>query len=417
MYKKRILDEKWFSQFSQIGLFSIVDFFVGDPLERKQQKKKFLTDKIRNPELDYPKITAVFLNNTKIQLVELLKKIKNEELNKLIKQSYTKLIEEKLAHLEILNAVNAADDIKFNELTINEFGKPSPDVLSRLIPSVFDMLGQASASKNKLVQQACDQLKQVISNISQHADPILKSFVPQEEATVESKQIKDRFEKAFVEYGIENWNTVIDIDNLNSFININQKEQTVFIPSSRNISPLHLEALVKHEIGVHIRRRINAEKQAFKLLTIGLDHYLKGDEGLSKYEEIKIFPSSFNSTVEIYLGISLIHGLGRAKMDFRDIYEFFYSYYLVSRHSESNITTDDAENYSWVRAEKFFRGTTGQSKGICFTKDLIYLHGYLDILEVLKKHPEEEKRFLVGKYDPANKFHRQVLDELKISLV
>ena len=279
------------------------------------------------------------------------------------------------------------------------------------------MLSQASTSKNKSVQQACDQLRQVISNIPQHSDPILKSFVPQEEPTVESKQIKVRFEEAFSEYGIENWNIVIDFDNLNSFINISQKEQTVFIPSSRKISPLHLEALVKHEIGVHVRRRINAEKQAFKLLAIGLDHYLKGDEGLSKYEEIKIFPSSFNSTVEIYLGISLIHGLGGAKMDFRDIYEFFYNYYLVSRHGESNLTTDDAENYGWVRAEKFFRGTTGQSKGICFTKDLIYLDGYLDILEVLKKHPEEEKRFLVGKYDPGNKFHRQVLDELKISMV
>jgi hypothetical protein len=113
------------------------------------------------------------------------------------------------------------------------------------------------------------------------------------------------------------------------------------------------------------------------------------------------------------MGIALICGVDGTKRNFRDIYEFFVQYFTLQR-------TDDGgeelsiQDLAWRRTVKLFRGTTGQNAGFCFTKDLVYADGYIDIVQALLDHPTEENRLFAGKYDPANEFHRELLDDLGI---
>ncbi|MBI4121781.1 MAG: DUF1704 domain-containing protein, partial [Parcubacteria group bacterium] len=222
--------------------------------------------------------------------------------------------------------------------------------------------------------------------------------------------IQQAFKQALAAHKISGWKIRLDEQNLNAFVHINQEKKELVLPTRRTLTQRHLEALVRHEVGVHIRRSVNAQKTKLQLLTIGLDHYLRGEEGLAKYEEMRTLPSSF----EIYLGTGLIKGVDGRKRDFRETYEFFKQYYLASQFHHDEVSAQQAADESWTRTEKFFRGTTGQSAGICFTKDLMYLEGYLSIVQTIKDHPEEEKRFFAGKYDPSNAFHRQVLDEIGV---
>jgi hypothetical protein len=49
------------------------------------------------------------------------------------------------------------------------------------------------------------------------------------------------------------------------------------------------------------------------------------------------------------------------------------------------------------------------------TRDIVYREGNIGVWRVVKNNPEEERRFSVGKYDPANPRHIWILEQLGIS--
>lgn len=59
---------------------------------------------------------------------------------------------------------------------------------------------------------------------------------------------------------------------------------------------------------------------------------------------------------------------------------------------------------------RILRGTTGLNQGMCFTKDHIYLSGYVDLLPYLKTDNNFYKFALQGKFDPLNKSHVELVD-------
>lgn len=408
------IDARWFEKYQEIEDIQITDFLVGDPKKRKKAKAIFLSGDSDAPALEYPKLETLGVPSIEQQLNTLRREIVEQETNQAVVLAYQQLIDEKLLHLQLLEAAKTQNDHLFKQKTEEAFGVPRPKLLSRLVPHLQSMVLQAKESSFDL-SVSIQAVEAVIKGLeADQQNAIAPVFKLKEIEDIGADQIFDRLSKALEEYGVRGWRIEMDEESVNPFVNINSAKKEIRIPRARKISKQHLEALVVHEIGVHARRSQHAEKTKFQLLTIGLDHYLKGDEGLSKYEEFKVFPQSFNSTIEIYLGISLIYGLGGLPRGFREIFDFFKHYHVVSNFDRV-ITIDQANDYAWTRAEKFFRGTTGLSKGICFTKDLLYLEGYLGILDVLQHHPEEERRFFVGKYDPANESHRRILDAFFIS--
>ena len=413
--RQSFIDQKWFQPFRKEAGFSFTDYFIGDKKRRAKEQKRFLAGDVENPELDYPLLETFAIEKRETNLLALREEILLSEPHPLIQEAYKRVIDERLSHLRMLKATRDRDDRAFDAMTIKEYGLPSERWLKHLVPHIKSLIKQAKASHHPGIENSIGFLETLVSRLpAAKTSAIIPNFVPESDHFLSAKEIKKRFLLAFKRYGIKGWNVVIDKDSPRAFIHISQKDKKVVVPVSRTLSPQQLEALMLHEVGVHVRRNINAQKTNFQLLTTGLDHYLKGDEGLAKYEEARVFPPAMNASVRIYLGICLIKGLDGKKRNFREIFEIYRNYFYVYHFNRLDVEEEEANDRAWRRAVKFFRGTTGQSRGICLTKDLYYLEGYAGILETLKKYPKEKNRFFCGKYDPANPFHRELLDALDI---
>lgn len=412
--KNKYKDAVWFKKFIDIEQFSYTDLLILDSKLKQEQKELFLNNEIENPQFTYHLLENFNFEERRQRLSDLSREITKNESNQFIKEAYVRLIDEKLNHLSLLEMSKLGDDEGFAEISSKEFGDFRESSLMRLIPYVISSVDRAEKSGIDEVVMSAKKLKEVIKFLPSNSDSLIPEDMRVETEDVGAQEMEERFRRSFEEYGVQDWDIRVDRENVNAFVHVDQKTKTLVIPASRKLSKSHMEALVKHEVGVHIRRRGNAEKTNLQLLTIGLDRYVKGDEGLGKYEEYQVLPSTFLSTVQIYLGIALIRGIDGKKRGFRDMYNFFQDYYRVTEFEKDDFSTEKNNDLTWRRTEKLFRGTTGQNKGICLTKDLLYLEGYLGIVETLKQFPQEQQRLFVGKYDPANEFHRLVLDELGI---
>ncbi len=407
------IDNVWFERLMQHGKLSLPAAYLQDPQKRAEQKKLFFSGEVRNPTLDYPSLGTFDIENRMNKLRSLHDDVEKNEPLGFVKDAYMRSIQERLTFFEMLESTINRDFEKFNRLNEFAFSRPSDEITARIIPHVLDMIAQAEASNNALAVEAAQKLKELIKNIpADHDNALFGDYIHIEHERVSAKQISERFKTSLKENGIDDWRVKIDKHSLSSSIRINNSHRIIHIPATRTTNVVHLEALVRHEIGVHILRSKGAENGVLQLLTVGLDNYIRGDEGLSKYEEHQVFPSAFNVTLEMYLVTALVKGANGKPMDFRDAYEVFYNYYLVSKHGKSDLSEQSARSHGWRRASKLFRGTDGQQTGICFTKDLVYLHGYLDLLKVIEENPDEQSRFYSGKYDPSNEFHIHVLNEL-----
>lgn len=405
------IDKIWFDKLSAITAFSLVGKLAGDPKERRAQKKLFLSGQIDHPTLSYPRLAVFNIDNTRGQFESLKAEIVDSSASELIKKAYVLYIDEKLIHLAILDATKNGDDKTFARLVALELDVPSLDVLGSLKLHVQDMISQARDSGNILSITASDYISDLICNIPTSENSVFEKFVHEPDSDINAIDICRRFNTELEAGRIHGWHAIIDHDSRYSSIVIDKNSNRIIIPQHRVVNAVRLEALVKHEIGVHVVRRVNAKESPLLLLSCGLDHYLKGEEGLAKLEEHALCPSSMNSTIEIYFAISLATGLTGLHWNFSEVFNFFQNYYLTAHCNKRGLSKHNAQNYAWNRTIRLFRGTTGASSGICFTGELSYMHGYLALQALDATHPEEKQRYFCGKYDPANPVHRELLDE------
>ena len=74
-----------------------------------------------------------------------------------------------------------------------------------------------------------------------------------------------------------------------------------------------------------------------------------------------------------------------------------------------------ADTLAYNRSVRVFRGTDGKTPGVCFTKDMIYREGNIDIWNLVGEDPDAAMQFSVGKYDPSNPEHLALLSRLGIT--
>ena len=179
---------------------------------------------------------------------------------------------------------------------------------------------------------------------------------------------------------------------------------------------MRLKALIEHEIGTHVARREKGERTKLKLLGLGLDRYLKGEEGIATYQEQKIEGANDFSGFDGHFAISLASGIDGKKRNFREVFDILKNYYFIkSKKQTTEGAWESAENSAWSRCIRTFRGTSCQTPGACFTRDIAYREGNIGVWNVIKNNPEEIKRFSVGKYDPGNPRHIWILEQLNIT--
>jgi uncharacterized protein (TIGR02421 family) len=160
----------------------------------------------------------------------------------------------------------------------------------------------------------------------------------------------------------------------------NTKNKTLFINSNRDFSESDVKRLIVHEIGTHITRAENSGKRKYKMFRFGFPGYLETEEGLAAYNEYKgglLSPRILKN----YAGRVLANHLS-IKNSFNAVYNHLLEYF--------------PRNDAWILTLRSKRGLTDTSKPGAFTKDHIYLKGFLKVKNFAENGGDMEKLY-VGK--------------------
>jgi uncharacterized protein (TIGR02421 family) len=138
----------------------------------------------------------------------------------------------------------------------------------------------------------------------------------------------------------------------------------VRLRANTGFSEYDLEQLLQHEAFVHSLTAINGGCQPFQCFSLGAPRTTGSQEGLATFAEMVTGVMDINRLERLALRVVAIdHALNGA--DFIEVYRFFLS-------------VGQTETESFNSAMRIFRGVpvTG---GSAFTKDVVYLHGLMEV--------------------------------------
>ena len=110
----------------------------------------------------------------------------------------------------------------------------------------------------------------------------------EDEKEYRADEIKVAFEEYLQNKQIDGWQVIVDREGKYKAVNVSQEKKAVNIPESRKLKYSDLLARMEHELGTHVLRRGKGEISKLKTLGLGLDRYLKGEEGIATYAQQKI---------------------------------------------------------------------------------------------------------------------------------
>lgn len=417
------LDDKWYERFKELASFEDYEYLTGDKETRNLHKGLFLAGFIENPILDYPELERLDFEEKEKKLIALKNEIVNQESNPIVRQLYRWRINEKIAELRMLKEAGKGNDNKFLKYSCFIYGKPEKEIYEYTIWQVKNLIDKKLFDADLETQKAAQRLnKELFKSLAENETtikpedfnlPKIKST--KGEAEYQAEEIKHAFEEALERYKISGWEVVVDNTGRFSSINTSQEQKNVNIPQTSKLKETELQALIEHEIGTHVVRREKGERTKLKLLGLGLDRYLKGEEGIATYREQEVEGANNFSGFDGHFAISLATGIDGRKRNFREVFNILKDYYFIQSKKSKEEALKSSVNSAWNRCIRTFRGTTCKTRGACLTRDIVYREGNIGVWNVIKNNSDEARRFTVGKYDPANPRHIWILNQLGIA--
>ena len=243
---------------------------------------------------------------------------------------FGKLLKEKT--IEMLNKINllkSTGTSSFSPNSIKLYGKPSPDLVKHA-KKFLDLEDEAvSAGYNGI--------------------SAIKKFL-------------DSFVMQGMKWQVKQKEMVVGAS-------FNVSKNILYINKSRKFTDHELKRLIVHEIGTHITRAENAKKQRYKLFLIGFPDYLATEEGLAVFNEEKAGLLT-NKIVKNYAGRVVAVDLA-----LKNSFSTTYTSLLES------FSKDDA----WNLALRAKRGINNTAMPGAYTKDYLYLKGYYDVKNFVKR--------------------------------
>lgn len=437
--KKEAVDQNWYERFEKIGSFQAYEYLDGDKEYRKRERSLFLSGEKENPTLDYPELDLGKIDSVDANLEILKKDILEQEDNSVVRQVYRWRINEKIAEIRMLRASANGDMKRFERYSEFIYGRPSPEIFSYTVRGIRTIAKAWVGSENTAASAAASDilsslpeaealgsdiappdLKTVLRGKNQTESDLGEIFNIQRESneTLDASAIKDAFTLALEQIKAEGWVAEISTSSKTG-ISVNHEKKAVVIPESKTLTVKRLRELITHEIGTHTLRRINGERSRLRLLGLGLDRYEAAEEGIATVREQSLREKASDfSGLDGYLSVSLAKGLDGTPRDFRGVFMILKKYFLllnISNGLDLEAAQEKADESAWNRCVRTFRGTDCKTKGICFTKDIIYREGNIAVWDIISKNQPEMTRFNIGKYDPSNMRHLWILEQLNIT--
>lgn len=114
-----------------------------------------------------------------------------------------------------------------------------------------------------------------------------------------------------------------------------------------------------------------------------------------------------------YLAACLAVGVDGTPRDFRAVFSLMTDYYTL-KFKEDAVVNKAPFRAAWDVCVRIFRGTTGQTAGCIYTKDIVYMEGNIGIWNLLSEKPHVFESLFVGKFNPLLNRHVRSLQTLEI---
>lgn len=293
------------------------------PANLKGEQKKFCRLKNYNPQFRYPHLTESLKNTN-----QLIKQIQINvsplgQIFYLKKQEFIKI-------LSLLQ--NIGQDKKFCQASIELFQKPSPN----------------------LIRQAKSIIKHAITA---YQSPYCEMLTDTE--------IQNCFNQIFNQLNLP-WQAKI-IKTLLAQLTTQYFGRKIKIKKGIKLNKEEIKCLINHEL-VHIFRYENGCLQPYKIFSSGLANYLVWEEGLACYHES--LQDCFSQRLCLFAARVLAAHLAQR-------YSFCQTYQKLIQH---NLLPEIA----WTTTMRAKRGLKNTALPGAFTKDHLYLKGYLSVKKYLK---------------------------------
>lgn len=408
------------------------------PSNQRVQKKRFYdTGKI---DLAYTLTEQLSLAVQQAELDEMRMHIDQSTATNTVKDLYRAKFAEQQKVIDILDAVAKQDDHSFHAASRDLYGAPDPKlfwVVVNQINNRFNSLIAKVDPKRKTLHRAHTTWKEYFQTLNQPENigvyhlPIYNGiYIPHDYEVDSAEKIHRMFSDYLEEQNINNWVVQIDHPGARTAFGVNQSTKVISIPHDsdlllrkRVLTKVSLQALLTHEVGVHVVRRENGDASPLALLGVGLDDYLRAEEGIATLAEQLITGTSQYSGEIGYFSIGAAMGILGNSLAFPDLYTVLYAYYILSI-ADKQLETEGfyeleelqmtATDHAWNRAVRVYRGSTGNTAGSVYTRDIIYLEGNKRMWSLLDSEATIHPQWLAGKYDPTNPQHISALKELGI---
>lgn len=244
----------------------------------REEKEKFLSGKVRNPQLKY--ISPLY-NTQEFERILSRFKLPDDEIGL--------LIQEKITELKIQNKIieNLGDEEFVKEKWKKKYGKPSKILINKA---------------KKLLENSSDTRKE-------------KKKYSASEVT---SQIKNHLKNI----GINDWGV---IERKKHTVSVNRKNKKVKISSFKKYSKKEIKRLKAHEIQVHVFRSENGYQQPLRIFVSGLPGYLSTEEGIAAYLEEKNNVATDKSQKRFALRVIAVNAVSNGA-DFRECFDMISKY-------------------------------------------------------------------------------------------
>jgi hypothetical protein len=412
------LDEQWFGRYSTTA-FEDYEKFTGHKYTRIKEKRLFLSGFTDCPKLDYPELENFNFSEREKSLTSLYSDIVEKESNTTVRNLYLAKISETISAIHMLAATKSGDDLAFQKQANLVYGDLSLDDVHYVIKSVRDKALKKVNNDDDEQSKAAERLLELFPE-NYEVTGVSKSILPK---TPPDKDIIKSAEEAMVEFRaslrqleIDDWEVLIDATKGSSTFSVSQEHKVILIPATskiqkRRMSRRKLRGLIAHEVGTHVARRYHGERSKLRLLGLGLDRYINGDEGIATYSEQCITGAREFAGIARYLSILVAQG-GRfgVPKDFKQTFSVMCDYRVLSK--KKSLTRDyRVKSLAYNDCVRIFRGTTGKTPGVVYPKDASYFSNR-SIWNLVSHYPKAPTTFGLGKFNPNNKGHVRALVEL-----
>lgn len=385
-------------------------------LQSRQRELAEALKQGREPRLWYPAIPLEEVRSRIRSLLQLDEEIQQKEPNEHIRLLYQETIRERAGFLRLIEAAATQNRERFREENDLLYPAPNQEEVAYLLAQImrFVRLGmrhdQTRAASHEVLQLLREEYHLAADSGLNEEEEGGETAAPlthdQPSPSISARTLQRFLEAALADNGCEGWQVLRD---LNAKVpRVEAAARLLIIPDHAfSLDEVKLDIL-PNEVISHIGDAIVGERSVLGLLGIGTRNYMLVSEGRALYQEMKATAAlgrAFDDS-KVWLGplaIALASGAIAQPQSFLAVFRFFeaflFLYRLIRRPDQDEAT---ARKSARILAETFclraFRGVPHlEQPGVYYSKDIVYLRGFLQVQKAAVEDPGILERLAVGR--------------------